>query len=186
MGRPVNVTLKHQIKTLFAAGKTIEEVCEATGLARNTVFFHAKEDGIDKRKKYTATEKAALAAMTDEELQMEAAKSGRSYIALARVAARERELQQTRRRERILTVGYFDYFDKEDLRMYGLTILDVVRANAQLAKYGLELSPPMWIKHKSGKYQQLSAEDQRDIVLDPDGFIQQHAGRLAQGWKQQN
>lgn len=184
MARPRNNNLKKNIKDRKDAGATLEELCTEFGLSQNTIFYHLRTAGVDRRSRYTQEEKERLAKMTLPQLRQEATKTGKTFLALHRVVLRERRKRQNDLKARLILQDWFDFYNVEHLRFFGYTSKHVDFANKVLAKFGLALEAPNILKHPaSGKWQPLVLQDQEDILVSPDAFIRDAAPRLKPNWR---
>lgn len=183
MARPINKKLKLQIKEARAAGATIEDLCEKFHLSRNTVFYHLRTDQ-DGRMRYTDEQRRKLAGLTAEQLRLVAAKTGRSFLALSRVASREKKRRREEARTRIILQDFLDFTQESDLRLFGFSAVEVVLANKVLNPYGLVLQAPNILAHgASGKWQELSLDEQETLLRSAADFLRSHAPVIKTRWK---
>lgn len=189
MARPKNEDLKTRIREARAAGSSIDALMTSFGLSRNTVFYHLREDVTrDGREKYTAEERARIALMTDEELEIEARRLGRSFVALQRVAYRERKHQRenhdVQARAKIELRGYVDFGMESELRLVGLSQDLLSLANKRLSVYRLRLTAPNRLETLDGrKFCLLRLGFQKALLVDTIETLKANAGRIKSSWR---
>lgn len=184
MARPANKKLKKDIKAAKEAGASIEELCETFGLSRNTIFYHLRTDQ-DGRMRYTDEQRRKLASLSSEELRVVAARTGRSLLALQRVASREKKRRREEARTRIILDDYLSFAEPSHLRLFGFDQSHLVLAERLLSTYGLALKAPNVLTHvPSGRWQELNLAEQESLLLDSGAFLRNEAPTLKERWRE--
>jgi len=160
---------------------------EEFGIARNTIFYHLREEGKDGRFRYTKDERRRLLTASKEELAAFATRTGKSLLAVQRLVAREKQKTENhdsgQRTTFLMLQGYFNFDDEAELHLFGFTLTDVVMARRVLRPFGLTVENRSLLHPASGRFFLLTMEDQEELLHDAEAFLRRHAARIKEGWR---